>query len=287
MEISLTKSEVSKMNAPEIVSGLLASQRRLGGDDAPAMPMPPVFTSVEEERLHRKQRLAGVFRLFSRFGFDEGVAGHVTARDPEEPETFWVNPYGMHFSQITVSSLIRVDHHGRVVEGNYPVNAAAFAIHSAIHAARPDVIAAAHTHSVYGRAWSSLDQQLAMINQDVCAFYQDHALYTDYGGVVIDEQEGARLTKALGNCKAAILSNHGLLTVGDSVDAAAWWYIAMERCCQVQLLAQAAAAGKPLKLVSDESAAQVYSLTGNSFAGWFQFQPLWDRIVKEQADFLK
>jgi ribulose-5-phosphate 4-epimerase/fuculose-1-phosphate aldolase len=275
------------MNAPEKMSGLQASQQRLGGANAPKMPSPPVFSSVEDERLHRKQRLAGVFRLFSRFGFDEGVAGHVTARDPEFQDTFWVNPYGMHFSQINVSSLIRVDHHGNVVEGKHPVNAAAFAIHSAIHAARPDVIAAAHTHSIYGRAWAALDQPLAMINQDVCAFYQDHALYTDYGGVVIDAPEGDRLVKALGMNKAAILSNHGLLTVADSVDAAAWWYIAMERCCQVQLLAQAAAAGKPLKLITKESAEQVYSITGSAFAGWFQFQPLWDRIVKEQPDFLK
>ena len=120
------------------------------------MPMPPKFATVAEERLHRKQRLAAGFRLFSKFGFDEGVAGHITARDPEFPDTFWVNPFGVHFSQIKVSNLIRCDHVGKVVEGDYPVNTAAFVIHSRVHAARPDAVAAAHSHSTYGRAFSTL-----------------------------------------------------------------------------------------------------------------------------------
>src|SRR6202171_3848346 len=115
------------------------------------IPGPPTFASAAEERQHRKQRLAGAFRLFSRFGFDEGVAGHITARDPERLDHFWVNPFGMHFGQICVSDLILVNDHGQVVEGKYPVNGAAFAIHSQVHAARPDVVAAAHAHSLYGK----------------------------------------------------------------------------------------------------------------------------------------
>src|SRR5438132_3189635 len=107
--------------------------------------VPPTFESVEEERIHRKQRLAAAFRLFSKFGFDEGVAGHITARDPELSDHFWVNPFGMHFSQIRVSDLLLCNHEGEVVEGDRAVNQAAFAIHSQVHAARPDVIAAAHT----------------------------------------------------------------------------------------------------------------------------------------------
>jgi ribulose-5-phosphate 4-epimerase/fuculose-1-phosphate aldolase len=144
--------------------------------------MPPVFDSLEEEQRHRKERLAGSFRLFSKCGFDEGVAGHITARDPIDPETFWVNPFGIHFSQVCVSNLIRVDHDGNVVEGNLPLNKAAFAIHGAIHHARPDVIAAAHTHSLHGRAFSTLGRSLDPITQDVCAFYNDHVLSKDFGG---------------------------------------------------------------------------------------------------------
>src|SRR5580704_19431707 len=111
---------------------------------APNVPQPPKFASAAEERLHRKRMLAAAFRLFSRFGFDEGVAGHITARDPEKLDHFWVNPFGVHFGQIRASDLILVDHSGKVVEGRAEVNLAAFAIHSRIHAARPDVVAAAH-----------------------------------------------------------------------------------------------------------------------------------------------
>src|SRR4029077_4290375 len=197
-----------------------------------SMLLPPTFDSVDEERLHRKQRLAAAFRLFSRFGFDEGVAGHITARDPELPDHFWVNPFAMHFGQIKVSDLILVNDKGDVVEGNRPVNTAAFVIHSQVHAARPDVVAAAHAHSVYGKSWSALRRPLDPLTQDACAFYGDHAVFDDYTGVVLDIEEGKRLAHALGGNKAVILSNHGLLTVGTtSVDEAAWWYITMERTC--------------------------------------------------------
>ncbi|WP_077212223.1 class II aldolase/adducin family protein [Bacillus dakarensis] len=244
---------------------------------------PPTFETVEEERQHLKQRLAAAFRLFSRFGFDEGVAGHITARDPERKDHFWVNPFGMHFGQIKASDLILVNHEGEVVEGDRPVNRAAFAIHSQIHAARPDVIAAAHTHSVYGKTWSTLGRTLDPITQDACAFYQDHSVFDDYSGVVLEIEEGKRIAKALGERKACILLNHGLLTVGKTVDEAAWWFITMERSCQAQLMAEAA--GTP-RLISDEGAKAAASEVGTSRAGWFQFQPLWDRIVKEQPDLL-
>src|ERR1700684_3347326 len=113
------------------------------GTDALRALSRPKFVSVEEERLHRKQKLAGALRLFGRFGFSEGVAGHITARDPELTDHFWVNPFGMSFRHVKVSDLLLVRHTGEVVEGSRPVNPAAFAIHSAVHAARPDVIAAA------------------------------------------------------------------------------------------------------------------------------------------------
>src|SRR3954447_24355419 len=208
---------------------------------------PPTFATVEEERLHRKQRLAASFRLFSKCGFDEGVAGHITARDPELNDHFWVNPFAMHFSQIKVSDLILVNEHGEVVQGNQPVNAAAFAIHSQVHAARPDVVAAAHSHSVHGRAWSTLARPLDPLTQDACAFYDDHAVFDDYTGVVFDTEEGKRIAHTLGERKAVILRNHGLLTVGHTVDEAVWWFITMERTCQVQLLAEAAGTPRVLE----------------------------------------
>lgn len=243
----------------------------------------PEFATVDEERRHRKQRLAAAFRLFGQFGFDEGVAGHITARDPERPDRFWVNPFGMSFKQIRVRDLVLVDDTGEVVEGDWPVNAAAFAIHSQVHAARPDVVAAAHAHSVNGKAWSSLRKPLAPITQDACAFHGDHAVFDEYTGVVVDVEEGKRIAHALGDGKAVILANHGLLTVGQTVDAAAWWFITMERTCQAQLLADAA--GTPVPIEPDV-AAETARLVGPPMAGWRAFQPLYSWIVERQPDLL-
>jgi ribulose-5-phosphate 4-epimerase/fuculose-1-phosphate aldolase len=244
----------------------------------------PAFDDPADERRHRKQRLAAAFRLFGHFGFDEGIAGHITARDPEQLDHFWVNPLGMNFKQIRVKDLLLVDDQGEVVDGNWPVNRAAFAIHSQVHAARPDVVAAAHAHSVHGKSWSSLRRTLDPITQDACAFYGDHSLFDDYTGVVLDLEEGKRLAHALGGHKAVILSNHGLLTVGQtSVDEAAWWFITMERTCQAQLLAEAA--GTPV-LIDADQAKHTARMVGAPMSGWRAFQPLYDWIVAIQPDLL-
>jgi ribulose-5-phosphate 4-epimerase/fuculose-1-phosphate aldolase len=150
-----------------------------------------------------------------------------------------------------------------------------------VHAARPDVVGAAHSHSVYGKTWSTLGRLLDPITQDSCAFYDDHALFDSYSGVVLDVEEGKRIAHELGDRKAAILRNHGLLTVGHSVEEAAWWFITMERSCHAQLMAEAA--GKPI-LIDPEMAALTRGQVGSHFAGWFSFQPLFDRITREQPD---
>jgi ribulose-5-phosphate 4-epimerase/fuculose-1-phosphate aldolase len=243
---------------------------------------PPQFKTHEETRQYRKVQLAAAFRLFAKYGFDEGVAGHITVRDPEKEDCFWVNPFGLHFGHIKASDLVLVNHLGEIIEGKYPlVNRAAFAIHSKIHEARPDVIAAAHSHSTYGRAFSTLGKKLDPITQDACAFYEDHGLFDDYTGVVNEVDEGARIGEALGNHKAVILKNHGLLTVGRTVEETAWWFITMERSCQVQLIAEAA--GKPA-LINHEVAQKTREEVGTHLAGWFQFQPLWQMIGKAQPD---
>ena len=244
----------------------------------------PSHDSIEDERLYIKQRMAAAFRLFDKFGFSEGVAGHLTARDPERTDCFWVNPFGLSFGLIRASDLILVNHEGVVVEGDWPVNIAAFAIHSQIHAARPDVNAAAHTHSLYGRAFSTLGKLLDPLTQDSCTFFEAHGLFDDYTGVVIDTEEGKRIAHALGEHKAAILRNHGSLTVGRSVDEAAWLYITMERTCQVQLMAEAAGTTIP---IDAEMARLTRDQVGGPFACWLSFQPLYDKIVAEQPDLLE
>ena len=243
----------------------------------------PQLNTPEEVRQDRKNKLAAALRLFGKFGFDEGVAGHITVRDPERTDHFWVNPMGKSFKQMRVSDLLLVSHSGEVVEGNGLLNGAAFTIHSQIHMSNPDITAAAHSHSVYGKAFSALGKKLDPLTQDACAFYEDHVLFDDFSGVVLDNSEGERIAAALGDRKAAILQNHGLLTVGDSIDAAAWWYITMERSCQAQLLAEAA--GTP-KLIDHEVALQSRSTVGSALAGWFSFQPLYDVITDEQPELL-
>ena len=235
-----------------------------------------VERSVDHERLWRKQRLALAFRIFGRLGFDEGVAGHITARDPEHADRFWVNPFGLSFKLITVDDLILVDHDGQVVEGSWPVNQAAFAIHSAIHQARPDVVAAAHSHSKFGRAYATLGRTLEPITQDSCIFHEDHVLFDDYTGVVNDPEEGKRIAHALGDHKAAILRNHGLLTVGQTIEETIFWYVTMERTCEVELLARAA--GDVVAMDVDVARATAQQI-GQPAAGWFCGQPLFDWIA--------
>jgi ribulose-5-phosphate 4-epimerase/fuculose-1-phosphate aldolase len=243
---------------------------------------PPTFESVEDERLHRKQKLAGALRIFGRFGFGEGVAGHITVRDPEFPDHFWVNPFGMSFRHITVSDLILVNHAGDVVYGTQPVNRAAFVLHAAIHQARPDVIAAAHSHSPYGKAFSSLGIPLDPLTQDACIFYGDHTVIAEQGGaVVLDIDAGKEIAAAFGSGKAAIHQNHGLFTVGQTVDEAVFWFVSMERSCQAQLMAMAAGDPKPIR---DEYASYTATQTGFPLAGWFSFQPLWQEICRTDPE---
>lgn len=250
------------------------------------MATPPTFETVEQERAHRKAKLAAAFRMFSKAGLDEGVAGHITVRDPEHPDSFWVNPFGLHFSMVRSSDLVRVDEDGQVIEGDRAVNGAAVAIHCAVHAARPDVQAAAHAHGPYGKTLSSLEVGIEPLTQDACAFYDDFGVYDTYTGVVLDREEGRRIGTALGDKKAIILRNHGMLTVGHTIDSAAWWFLTLERTAQSQLMAYSAAAGygsRP-RLIGHDEAAQTRGQVGYEFAGWFQFQPIWERISRDNPD---
>lgn len=278
-------TEQAEAHADELVTEAVTESAAVAGKSL-YLPLPPTFDSVEEERASRKAKLAAAFRMFSKAGLDEGVAGHVTVRDPEFPDSYWVNPFGMHFSMIRSSDLVRVDHAGEVVEGDRAVNGAAVAIHCAVHAARPDVVAAAHAHGPYGKTLSSLDMTIEPLTQDACAFYDDIGTYTDYRGVVLSSEEGDRIGRALGPHKAVILRNHGMLTVGESVDSAAWWFLTLERTAQSQLMAYSAAAGlgsKPIQIDADEAEA-TRGQVGFELAGWFQFQPIWERISKDNPD---
>lgn len=127
-------------------------------DTATGLPIPAdkTFATVTEHRRHVKQRLAAALRLFGREGFGEGISGHISVRDPQYTDQFWVNPFGVSFNRVTVADLIRVDLEGRVVAGSRKVNPSAFVIHAAIHQQYPDLHAIAHAHTPYSRALGSL-----------------------------------------------------------------------------------------------------------------------------------
>ena len=186
----------------------------------------------------------------------------MSVRDPEYPHAFWTNPLAIHFGLLKASDMLLVSDSGadggKVLAGNAsrPANAAGWLIHAALHRARPDVNAACHAHTRYGKAWSAFARRLDMINQDVCNFYGDaHAVYAQYGGVVLGAAaaEGERIAEALGpRGKGLVLANHGLLTVGGTVDEAAFLFTSMEIACGVQL--EVEKAGLERKIIGDEEA---------------------------------
>lgn len=251
------------------------------GDNIPA---PEVFDDPELEREHRKRRVAAGYRMLARFGLDEGIAGHITCRDPERTDHFWTAPFGAWFGAVRASDLILVNDVGEVVEGRGPLNLAAFAIHSAIHRARPDVVGAVHAHGLNGKAFATLGRPLAPLTQDACAFYGSHGVFEDFTGVVLDPDEGKRIAACLGEGKALILANHGHLTVGETVDSALFWFLTMERSCQAELLARAA--GEPREIPA-ATARLTHEQVGREDVGWFAFQPIWQRLVTEQPDLLE
>ncbi|KAF2152877.1 arad-like aldolase/epimerase, partial [Myriangium duriaei CBS 260.36] len=251
----------------------------------PMIPQLPKFDDPYEARKYWKGRLAAAFRIFAKLGFDEGVAGHITIRDPVEADTFWVNPFGTAFALITASDLIRVNEKGTVIEGgeNKLLNTAAFVIHSAVHQARPDIMAACHSHTTFGRSFCTLGRKLDTITQDTCAFHNDHVVYESFNGVVLAAEEGNGIATALGNNKAALLQNHGLLTVGQTLDEAVFWFVSLDKCCHVQLLADAAAGSRDEKpiVINEEDAIYTYKTVGSHLAGHFSAKPLFDVIHKE------
>ncbi|MBQ0827184.1 class II aldolase/adducin family protein [Streptomyces tagetis] len=254
-------------------------------DTPTGLPIPgePRFTSHEDARRHRKQRLAAALRLFARHGFGEGVSGHISVRDPEHPAHFWVNPFGVSFHQVRVADLIRVDATGRVVSGHHPINPSAFVIHSQIHHLHPAATAAAHAHTPHARALGALGTLLDPLDQESAAFYGRQTLYDRYEGPSVSLAQGRDIAGALGDNRAILLRHHGLITVGGSLDEAVHWFLTYEHCAHVQLLARAAGTPRPL---THEQALAARDGFGDPQLGAFSFQLLFDEIVAEHPDLL-
>jgi ribulose-5-phosphate 4-epimerase/fuculose-1-phosphate aldolase len=247
-------------------------------------PERPEFDNFEEERTYRKQHLVAACRAFDQHGFDYGFAGHLTVRDPERPELYWTNPMCVHFSQVKMSNLILADHKGRVVEGDYALNRAGFVLHAAVHEEHPDVMAMCHAHTVYGTAWCATGRPLDMISQDAAAFYNSHAVIgASAGAVAVEEDSGWSVAREMGKNRGILHQNHGLLTASQhSIDDAAFWFIALERVCQQQLMVEATGIKPPL--LSDKTAEYSREHVGSDYIGWLHFQTLYNHIAATQPD---
>ena len=247
-------------------------------------PEIPGFASVADERRHLQQRLVAACRAFAVHGLDYGFAGHLTIRDPEHPELYWTNPMAVHFAQVKLSNLILADHKGRVVQGEYALNRAGFVLHAAVHEAHPDILAMCHAHTVYGVAYAALGKPLPPVTQDACAFFEDHVVISEEGGkVAVEEAAGHNFASAFKGVKAAIHQNHGLFTASrHSIEAAAFWFIALERCCHQQLLVEAT--GATPRLVPAERSRYSREHVGREYIGWLHVQTIWNDLVRSEPD---
>ncbi|GAB1734456.1 hypothetical protein NU195Hw_g685t1 [Hortaea werneckii] len=226
-----------------------------------------------QKRRWQLEHMAGAFRVFARKGFTEGTSGHISLRDPVQPNTFWINPLGVHFGMLKASDMVQIDEEGQVIGGNIAaVNAAGFKIHGAIHKARPELNAACHCHSPAGKAWSTFGRPLDIINQDTCNFYGIQAVYASFGGVVLSDEEGENIAKCLGDkARVAVLQNHGLITAGSTVDEAAYLFTLMEQSCKIQIMAEST--GIPKKHIGHEEAEYTSRVNADPEVLYTEFQP--------------
>ena len=183
-----------------------------------------------------RYRLAALYRILAMEKLDEGISGHISMKVPGREDTFWVNPFGLFFEEVTPDNLITVDGKGNVLEGDYPVNVAGFCIHAALHQGRPDTHCIVHTHSPDATLYASLGRHIQPVNQTSCMFFEDHALYDEYNGPVLSLSEGQQLVAAAGSNHTLLLRNHGTLTMAAELETAAILMISAEQACGANLM---------------------------------------------------
>ena len=239
--------------------------------ESPYPPFPgvePIDTvrSVEAERAHRKRMCAIGYRIFGAMRWGQLGDGHISARDPERTDHFWVLDWGVPFRFATVGDLVLVGPDGSVSDADGKptgaVNTAGYNIHAPLLAARPDVVSAAHTHTGYGTPWSANVAPFRAISQESCAYVFDQALFDDEEVEVLSTDGGKRIAAALGDRKFCILRNHGLLTVAPTVEGAVGFFVMAERVAEVHVKAPEAQA------ISDESAAVAARTLAPADVGW-------------------
>ena len=196
-----------------------------------------------------RQELAACYRIFDMLGWSEMIYNHITVKLDDQPGAFLINPFGLHFSEVTASSLVKIDIDGnKLADSPYPVNRAGFVQHALFHRHLPDAHCIMHTHTTAGMAVSSLEGGLQPVNFYACNFIGQIA-YHDFEGVTVRDEEGTRLLEHLGDRRAMLLRNHGILVMGRTLPEAFVKHWALQRACEIQLATMSM--GKPL-VVPDE-----------------------------------
>lgn len=244
------------------------------------IPVGSPAAAVGSSRDKVRRSLTEAIHLLAELGYSEGIAGHVSVRDPQEATAYWVNPFGMDFHQVTPDDLLLVGAEGTVLHGTGDLNPSVDPLHGEMHRCRPDLVAFAHTHSMYGKTWSSLGRPLDPITQDACVLYQRHSVYGQFLGLVNARREGREVVRTMGDGTAVILQNHGFLSGGRSVAEAVWLFVVMERAAQSQLMAEASAS-KPLLIPHEVALETGRALAKLEFAEK-QYRNLYDTVFRRR-----
>jgi ribulose-5-phosphate 4-epimerase/fuculose-1-phosphate aldolase len=241
------------------------------------MDIPSLKGIVSAEEWQLRCDLAACYRLVALHGWTDLVFTHISARLPGETHDFLINPYGLLFDEITASSLLRVDSAGnQLTESPFTVNRAGFVIHSAIHAARPDVQCVLHTHTRAGVGISAQQSGLLPISQQSMVI-QSSLAYHDYEGIALRDAEKPRLQSDLGLANYLMLRNHGLLTVGATIADAFLAMYLFESACQIQVAAQA---GGSLTLI-DESLRATADADARAQTGGIGGRFVWPALLRK------
>ena len=215
----------------------------------------PMTQAEHEARI----QLAACYRIFDHLGWTEMIFNHITLRVPGPEKLFLINPFGLHYSEITASSLLLIDIEGNPVrETKFPMNKAGFVIHSAIHGSIPEAHCVMHTHTTTGMAVACQRDGLSPTNFYAAQLHGGVA-YHDFEGITVEEGEKTRLLVSIGQKKAVILRNHGLLAWGASVPEAFMTLWTLQRACDVQI---ASSASGPLNPIRPEVFAQTVRESG-------------------------
>ena len=249
--------------------------------DFPGVEPFDAVRSVEDERSHRKRMCALGYRVLAANRWGQLGDGHISARDPELTDHFWVLDWGIPFGAATTGELVLVGPNGDVKDAGGDrtgaVNTAGYNIHAPLLEARPDVVSACHTHTQFGTPWSANVEPFRALSQEATAFVFDQALFDDDEVEVLSVDGGKRIAAALGDAKVCILRNHGPLTVGGSVEEAVGWFVTAERVAEVHVKAPNGRA------ISDEASSIAADTMAAPINGWRNFQWLVRSLVPDPS----